>query len=684
MIIKRIFLENIRSYTKQEVEFQDGISLLAGDIGAGKSSLLLAIDFALFGLQRGELSGSALLRNGCEFGTIELDFSIDENNYRIQRTLKKSGEGIVQDSGFLMINGEIEKLTTVELKQKVLEILNYPADSLSKKSLIYRYTVYTPQEEMKAILLADSESRLGVVRKLFDIDKYKRISANSKILSSRIKEKRKEFASRIYDLGDKKNKLVENEIKINELKPKLDCAEKGISVIKESFEVKKRALEEIEVNIKKLTELKKNKDVYNTEIKAKNDFLARLLLDLESFKKEIIESGDITIDDVFVILENIKKIENEIKQKENDLRLFRNSIVENDTKKKHREHIRESIVVLENCPTCKQIVKAEHKESISKEESENILKLESEILRLKNEESKIEAIIEPLKKELDALKSKLKDVEFKKSRMQEIEKKKLKIDAINSEISKCNSRISELNELRLKADSEIQGLIDIENVYKNARLAFEEYRKLMYEAEMNAIGFRKDVEFLNMNIEELKEEIAEKELFRGKVDEYAKIQEFIEDNFVLMVESIEKAVMSRVLFEFNNLFSTWLSSLVRSEVFSGTINTEFSPSIKQNGYDVEYENLSGGEKTATALAYRLALNQVVNNIDTEINTKDLIILDEPTDGFSPEQIEIMKDVLSQLKMKQIIIVSHEPKIESFADRIIRVDKNEHVSKISYV
>jgi len=44
----------------------------------------------------------------------------------------------------------------------------------------------------------------------------------------------------------------------------------------------------------------------------------------------------------------------------------------------------------------------------------------------------------------------------------------------------------------------------------------------------------------------------------------------------------------------------------------------------------------------------------------------------------------MPSVLSQLKMKQIIIVSHEPKIESFADRIIRIEKNEHVSKVEYI
>ena len=70
MIIKKILLENIRSYTNQEIEFPEGSILLSGDIGSGKSSILLAIDFALFGLRKGNLSGASLLRNGMDKGTV--------------------------------------------------------------------------------------------------------------------------------------------------------------------------------------------------------------------------------------------------------------------------------------------------------------------------------------------------------------------------------------------------------------------------------------------------------------------------------------------------------------------------------------------------------------------------------------------------------------------------------------
>jgi len=54
MKIKKIKLKNIRSYESQEIEFPEGSLLLSGDIGSGKTSILLAIEYALFGLQPGQ------------------------------------------------------------------------------------------------------------------------------------------------------------------------------------------------------------------------------------------------------------------------------------------------------------------------------------------------------------------------------------------------------------------------------------------------------------------------------------------------------------------------------------------------------------------------------------------------------------------------------------------------------
>jgi len=58
-----------------------------------------------------------------------------------------------------------------------------------------------------------------------------------------------------------------------------------------------------------------------------------------------------------------------------------------------------------------------------------------------------------------------------------------------------------------------------------------------------------------------------------------------------------------------------------------------------------------------------------------LHNPDVVILDEPTDGFAIEQIEKMRDIFEQLKAEQMILVSHEEKIEGFVDHVIRVHKD---------
>jgi len=63
VIIKKIEITNIRSYKeKTSIELPIGTILFQGDIGSGKSTILSAIEFALFGL--GDVDANHLLRIG--------------------------------------------------------------------------------------------------------------------------------------------------------------------------------------------------------------------------------------------------------------------------------------------------------------------------------------------------------------------------------------------------------------------------------------------------------------------------------------------------------------------------------------------------------------------------------------------------------------------------------------------
>ena len=180
----------------------------------------------------------------------------------------------------------------------------------------------------------------------------------------------------------------------------------------------------------------------------------------------------------------------------------------------------------------------------------------------------------------------------------------------------------------------------------------------------------------------VEKEIEEKQKAKEKIAHLAQLSNWIDEMFLNLMSTMEKHVMVSIHSQFNDLFRNWFDILIEDEAINVRVDDEFTPIIEQNGYETYIENLSGGEKTSVALAYRLALNKVVNDIVAEIKTKDIIMLDEPTDGFSTEQLDKVRDVLTQLNMKQVIIVSHESKIEGFVENIIRVQKQDGVSVVA--
>ena len=94
MIFKKLRLKNIRSYEDLEIEFPKGSVLLAGEIGSGKTSILLGLQFALFGLQPGQ-RGSSILRHGSDTAYACLEMEIDNKTIILERMIKKNKNGSI-------------------------------------------------------------------------------------------------------------------------------------------------------------------------------------------------------------------------------------------------------------------------------------------------------------------------------------------------------------------------------------------------------------------------------------------------------------------------------------------------------------------------------------------------------------------------------------------------------------
>ena len=680
MKIKKIVLENIRSYINQEIEFTNGITLLSGDIGSGKSTVLQAMDFALFGIQKSLLSGQALLRNGSAKGSVELHFEIENLPVVIKRSLKKSKDTVVQDSGYIIKNGTKLDATAVELKQNILELLNYPQELLTKsKSIIYRYTVYTPQEEMKSILLGDKESRIETLRKVFDIDKYKRIQENSKILISYLKSENKARIIQIEDLPEKESQYLEL------VKKELQISEEIIQIpLQESLkdlELIKTQIKNLESQREQLIDKKNKLKLIDLEINHKTKTISNYTEEINQLTNKIKE---LELEIPKAIPNNIQKvaeIRSKITLSDQELRSVLTKLVESKSKIRSSEEIQDKIQKLDICPICKQKVTQEYITNVITTENNLISALKIKITKLESEYSIKESEITSLKQELELIlehENQLKQVKLKKELLDE---KKNKLSLFTTQISQLTpeKQIKELEKQTLEL--ELKTYFNLDSEYLKTKELLEQTQSKHNKLEIQKSNLEQNLEYTKKEIHKLNLEIIKKKTIKQDLDYWSQMQFWLDNHFINLMLTIEKKIMSQVHHDFNSLFQKWFSLIIDSELILAILDQEFTPLIEQNNHDIGYQFLSGGEKTALALAYRLALNQTINKLKSYIKTKDLIILDEPTDGFSTEQLDKLRNVFRELDIKQIIIVSHESKIESFADKIIRLEKQNHITRI---
>ena len=262
-----------------------------------------------------------------------------------------------------------------------------------------------------------------------------------------------------------------------------------------------------------------------------------------------------------------------------------------------------------------------------------------------------------------------------------MQEKLVKIEEIKTQNLKLKEEIQKLKEETENLNKIIHSYSDLDKKYETQKRELELLNKENNDMEVKKAVLENDIQNLNREIEKINQEIEKINEAKRKLNYLTQLQSFIEGNFINILETIEKKVMLKIKNDFDSFFQKWFYMLIDSEIIKVKLDEEFSPIIEQAGHELEYVNLSGGEKTAAALAYRLALNQIINTFVSEIKTKDLLILDEPTDGFSSEQLDRLRQVFEELNTNQIIIVSHENKIESFADKIIRLQKTDHITKI---
>lgn len=672
MIVKKLKLENIRSYKTQIVEFPLGRTLFEGDIGSGKSTILMAIEFALFGL--GSEKPGSLLKAGETEGLVSIIFESGGKEYQVDRRLLKKRNSYVQDDCVLRIGDEHKYYSASEIKERVLEILDFnePPDPKAS-SVIYRYAIYTPQEEIKNVLALKADLRLQTLRKAFRIEDYKVAAENARNLQGEIKQKAKDFEREAAEIPQLKDKIKRLAISIEEKTTELITLQK-------SHDQKRIELAELKQNEDNLQAVRLSLKAETGSVETLTTMIQEKKRDLESASRKISELelklkvGEPKIKELSAkqnpTEKSLKELQSEIQQMERTDRDLRE--IESKIGAKLDEY--KSIMEEGVCPTCDRPVEIDNFSG----------KLNLKQSELRESHHRVTAYSGQIDELKEILESK-----------REYEQAQLTL----KESARVRGEYSDdLDHYRARKDEAARALNESEAKLENARASIQKLQKI--EIEISSLKTkinRCDLELgeLSTRIGEDRAHIRDWEKESGEVgislrakqekkERAEKLQEYLiwtQEYFSPTVEAIEKQVLMNINSEFDARFKKWFGMLVDDPGKEAKIDEEFTPIIQQDGIDQDVSYLSGGEKTSVALAYRLALNNIVRKVSTGMQS-NVLILDEPTDGFSKQQLGKVREILDELECPQIILVSHERELESFADQIFRVTKDNGVSTIS--
>jgi exonuclease SbcC len=181
-MIKQLRLRHWKSHEQTEVTFGKGTNLLVGAMGSGKTSVLEAICFALFGTfpalksKRVKLAEVVMQRpTKYEEASVELWFSVGEVDYSVERTVKSGASEAFLRAGGRMLESGSERVT-----ETIGRILRMDYD-------LFTRAIYSEQNRVDYFLSLGKGERKKQIDALLGIDQLESARANAGTLSNRIR-----------------------------------------------------------------------------------------------------------------------------------------------------------------------------------------------------------------------------------------------------------------------------------------------------------------------------------------------------------------------------------------------------------------------------------------------------------------------------------------------------------------
>jgi exonuclease SbcC len=675
-MIKAIELENFISHRTTRIAFDRGITIFIGNNGSGKSSVIDAITFALYG-QHTRKTNRNLVRRGSESTSVNVRLSVGSKEYIAHRQLGSNGQTLYARFDEVLDSGNIIDRTVVsgERKQFGDSMSGEIAKILGIDYKRLRIAAIVQQGELSSIIDSQPKEFKELLNSLIGIDRldYAYLTMNEVI--STFREKLRDSNGGFDDKQIESIKAAINgqmiELKATESQSLSLEAQKDS--LNEQLLQTEKEIQRMEPLILQARELYATEDSVINYVNGKRESLAQEIVKLEGLLNEARKSCKLISDKEAVEI-NLRMVEAELE----DLEI---SIEHNEGESGRLRGILECAKRVEikkdgRCPVCGSLVHVEVQKIF---DPGNI---ESEIRKKNNERKEMSIEKASLKNEKEMMEEKKKKIDsaerfFTSTSMEgfksipdlelELQRKKNDLDNVPETITEANDprrlEIDEFSKSLVKKiimlREQVEGLKMQEYTDSKVRRTRLSNELLEINAKLGAAGavIRGCLNSINTSNKILIELESAAELLTNL--ENIRSQVFSRDGPVaLSLRLWALKVLSAKASEYLSMFKIGISRIELAEkardvqiVCYGSFG------------DIDMNSLSGGEKVAVALALRLAIAQMVSS-----NKLDFIVLDEPTIHLDVERRKSLVRIISDSfkeglgPLSQIIIITHDAEI----------------------
>ena len=447
MILKSVRLKNFKCYENHSQDFELGITSICGENGAGKSSLLEAISWALFNFLPYS-SNSRIIKHGKKSAEVELIIksSLNAREYMIKR--RTQGLTSVYDMNYKQVVAEGVGNVQDWIKH---ELGLRQSDNLAA---ICKNGIATPQGSLALDFTETPENRRKIFDTLLGFDEYKVLNISLaealKLLKEEVQGLKVEmarFENVEVEIPSLEKELEIKQIELNNLKPILINFNNTLNSIKTEFDLAKntqqnyqnisKELEKLNIEIIDLTS-----ELKDLEIKQKRE------LDLRNEAENYIKI-------------KVQKKEFDLQKKEFDLQKNKNIQLSQAL-----ELEKENIIKTEKALTELKDLKNEYENLKDKAETYTKLLKEEKVLIQRKSQLKAELEQEErIKTDTIKLNLESQESEINIKSILETENNIKQIPALEEELEKLRFEFNEVNNL----EKQINKLIKPENLDANTQ-----------------------------------------------------------------------------------------------------------------------------------------------------------------------------------------------------------------------